>query len=385
MSTPHSLEPPPHRAPGAGNEINLIEWLIASAKRKKLVFGLPILFAICAALLSLSKPNIYKATTTILPSQQSQSNGMAALNHLVGLAGSTPGVLNIRIPPDLYISMLRSDTVAENLIRRFNLRKGYGTDTFEATRQVLGNNSTIHTGSDGLIAITVRDKDPKRAAQIANAYADELVKLTKRLALTEASHRRLFYERRLQDTKAKLAEVEVELKSANKGAIPVDGRGRAVLEAAARLRAQIAAKEIELAAMQAFVTVNNQEYTRGHQEIGALRADLARLEASSIQKQSEKQATDGGLRILHDLKYYGMLHELLAQQFEAARIDEAKDSSAIQVLDKAVEPERSLEPKRVPAVLLSAVIGLFIAIFWVLLFDVIKLGELLRGRVEKGA
>lgn len=289
--------------------------------------------------------------------------------------------MNIRIPTELYISMLKSRTVADNLIRQFDLQKAYGVGSLDAARQVFERNSRISTGKDGLIVIDVEDTDPKRAALIANAFVDELIKVTKKMTLTEASHRRVFYERRLQSLQDELAEAEIALKSA-KGTPDmsgIDGKARTLAETAARLRAQISAKEIQLGVMQAFVTVRNQEYNRGQQEIGAMRAELARLEDGNFFENSVGKASTHvrpeNIRVLHNVTYYQMLHDLLAKQYEAARIDEAKDPSIIEVLDKAVEPERSIKPKRSGMILSGAIFGLLIAVFWVLIFEVIQIGK----------
>jgi uncharacterized protein involved in exopolysaccharide biosynthesis len=389
MNGPDSPKLQEKQATAARDEITLFDLLIAFAKRKKLVLGLPVLFAACATVASLFLPNIYKATSKILPSQQNQSSAAAMLNQLGGFAGSTPGALTIRIPTELLISMLKTNTVADNLIQRFNLQRAYGVDSLDATRQVLIRNTRITSGKDGLIAIEVEDKDPKRAAQVANAFVDEILKLTKRMALTEASHRRLFFERRMQSLKDQLAEAEVALKSAQ-GARDVtanDRKAREVAERMARLRAQISAKEIQLGAMQAFVTFNNQEYIRGQQEIGAMRAEVARLESEgSVVRGSEgkfeTQGRPNDIRMLHDVVYYRMLHDLLAKQYEEARIDEAKDASIIEVLDKAVEPERNIRPKHAMIVLTSTLFGLLIAIFWVLLVDLVQIGKR-PGEAEK--
>jgi tyrosine-protein kinase Etk/Wzc len=389
MMAPNSPKPQEQQFPMAADEMNLIDFLIAFAKRKKLLLGLPVLFAACATLASLSMPNIYRATTKILPSQQNQSSAVAMLNQLGGFAGITPGALSIRIPTELFISMLKSRTVADNIIHRFDLQKEYGVDTLDATRQILARNTKITSGKDNLIAIEVDDNDPKRAAQIANAFVDEILKLTKRMTLTEASHRRVFIERRLQSLKDQLAEAEVAFKSVQgaRGMSGGDGKARELAERAARLLARISAKEIQLGAMQAFVNVNNQEYNRGQQEIGAMRAELARLESGGLvvrgsEGSLEAQAWPDGIRILHDVKYYQMLHDLLAKQYEAARLDEAKDASIIEVLDKAVEPERHIKPERSKKVLGAALFGLLIAIFWVLIVDLVQIGKR-PGEVEK--
>jgi tyrosine-protein kinase Etk/Wzc len=365
------------------NKINLIDWFIALVRRKKLVLGLPILFAMCAALASLAIPNAYKANAKILPSRQIQSSAAAMLNQLGGFAGTTIGAFHIVIPIELYIGMLKSSTVADNLIQRFELKKVYGTVDRDATRNVLAGKSQIKLGKDGLIVIEVEDKDPRRAAEIANGYVDELLKVAKRMALTEASHRRQFYERALQTTKDKLAEAEFALKykSANTGDKKAESQYRAIAETAARLRAQISAKEVQLGAMQAFVTVNNQEFIRGQQEIGAMHAELTRIERENPaleglgSRAQEPAIASDSIAVLHDAKYYRMLYELLGKQYEAVRLDEAKDSAIIEVMDNAVAPEASFKPNRKVFVLAAAMFGLLAAMIGVLLFDVIRIGQ----------
>jgi tyrosine-protein kinase Etk/Wzc len=380
MNGPDSPKLQEKQVTAARDEITLIDLLIAFAKRKRLVLGLPVLFAACAALASLFVPNVYKATTQILPSQHYQSSAAAMLNQLGGFAGSTPGALTFRIPTELLISMLKSRSVADNLIQRFDLQREYGLDSLDATRQILMRNTRITSGKDGLIAIDVEDKDPKRAAQIANAFVDEVLKLTKNMTLTEASHRRAFFERRLQSLNDQLAEAVVAFKSLQGARTGSDSKAREVAELAARLRAQISAKEMQLGAMQAFVTIDNQEYIRGQREIGAMRADLARLEngSSEIRGRRGKAGVEvwpDHIKILHDVRYYQALHDLLERQYEAARLDEAKDHSIIEVLDEAVEPERNIRPNRAMIVLFPTLLGLLIAIVWVLFVDIIRIGK----------
>jgi tyrosine-protein kinase Etk/Wzc len=365
--------------PVAEGETGLLDWLIVLAKRKKLVLGLPALFAIFAIAITLVMPNIYKATAKILPPQQSQSSAAAILSQLGGLAGAAGGAIGIKNTNDMYVGMLRSRTIGDNLIQRFDLKKVYDVDLLEKARKELAINTHIATGKDGLIAIEVEDIDPKRAAQIANAYIEELLKLTNTLAVTEASQRRLFFERQLQATKDKLAELEIGLKGAldTTGVVSVDSQSRAMLETIARLRAHISAKEIELGAMQAFVTIHNQEYKRSQQELSSMRAELAKLEngtpvAQKQGEQAEKQVGLDNIKLLRDVKYYQMLYELLSKQYEIARLDEAKDSSIIQVLDKALEPERKFKPKRAVIVEMSALLGFFLAIIWAFVSEALE-------------
>src|SRR5712692_4917936 len=174
------------QSPPADDEVSLLDLLIFLAKHKRLVLGVPFVVAIAAAIVSLLMSNIYTGTTRILPPQQSASAATALLNQLSGvlggLGGAAGGALGIRNPNDLYVGMLKSRTVADNLISRFELGKVYDEGYLSNTRKRLEKETTITAGRDGIITVEVDDKDPKRAADLANAHVDELTKLTKVLA-----------------------------------------------------------------------------------------------------------------------------------------------------------------------------------------------------------
>jgi uncharacterized protein involved in exopolysaccharide biosynthesis len=267
--------------------------------------------------------------------------------------------------------MLRSRTIADNLISRFDLRKVYDETLLSNVRTSLEKLTVVTAGRDGIIAIEVSDKDPKRAADLANAYVDELKSLTRVLAVTEASQRRLFFEQQLIQAKDNLSAAEMSARQGlQKGGIAqVDAHGRSMIEVTARLRAQISAKEVQLGAMRTFAAEANPELQRTQQELEALRRELARVEGSSPLGSGGN--VDGGrssgldnLGRLRDVKYYEFLYELLAKQYELAKVDEAKDSTIIQVLDKAIEPDRRSSPKRTLIVLLTTIIALIASILW---------------------
>ena len=258
------------------DEISLLDLLIVLAKHKKLILGLPFLAALLAAGISLLLPNIYTGTTKILPPQQTQSSAAAMLAQLGGLAGGAGGALGIKNPNDLYIGMLKSRTLGDNLIQRFELQKVYEAKTMFDTRKAIDANTKIASGKDGIITIDFDDKDTKRAAAVANAYVEELYKLTQTLAVTEASQRRLFFEKQLTLAKDSLANAEVALRQTQErtGLIKLDDQGRAIIESVARMRAEIAAKEVQLGAMRTFATKNNPDYVLLVQQLGGLRAQL---------------------------------------------------------------------------------------------------------------
>jgi uncharacterized protein involved in exopolysaccharide biosynthesis len=350
------------------DEVSLFRLLIVLAKHKKLVIGLPFAAAVVSCALSFALPDEYKATTKLLPPQQAQSGAAAMLSQLGGAAaGLAGGLAGLKSPNDLYIGMLKSRTVADNLIAKFNLKSVYDTDSQEKARKKLEDETTISAGKDGLITIEVENKDKKLVAKIANSYVDQLFTLTKVLAVTEASQRRVFFERQLELAKNNLAEAEMSLKSAldTHGVISVDTESRAILETVGRLRAQISAKEIELSSMRAFLTENNPSFRKTEEELSSLRAELSKLENGRPQQSVNGEGNQAGLKnikLLRDVKYNQMLYELLAKQYEVARLDEAKEPSIIQVLDPAVDPERKSKPKRALLVLISTLFAVLAGI-----------------------
>lgn len=359
------LEVPKVRV-SANNESSTFDLLIVLVKFRRVVIGAPLVAAIISTLVSMMMPNVYQSTTKLLPPQQAQSGAAALLSQLGGMSSLAAGVAGIKNPNDLYIGMLSSRTVADRLISNFGLTKVYDSDSQEETRKELASNTIINSGKDGLITITVEDVNKKLAMQLANGYVDELRQLTKKLAVTEAGQRRMFFEQQLELAKNNLATAEIKLKSAlnTHGVTSVDAESRALVETVARMRAQVSAKEIQLGAMRAFVTPSNPAYQQVQQELSSLRAELSKLENGRPNSGNTKESsgsTQGleNIRTLRDVKYYQMLYELLAKQYEVARLDEAKDASLIQVLDQAVEAERKSKPRRAVIIILSSLFALF--------------------------
>jgi uncharacterized protein involved in exopolysaccharide biosynthesis len=360
------------------DELSLLELLITLLKRKKAILLTTVAGAALSVGISLVLPNVYQATATLLPPQQQQSGAAAMLSQLSGLAGAAGGVAGIKNPSDLYIGMLKSRTIADHIVKRFDLKKVYDVDSQELARQQLAANTDFTSGKDGLIVIQVEDRNQKLVADLANAYTAELLDLTKVLAVTEAGQRRLFYERQLNSTKDSLAKAEAALKGNldAQGMMSVETEGKAVLETVGRLRAQVSAKEIELNAMRPFVTPTHPDFRRVEEELVSLRQELANLQNGRRESQPASGTAASGpqglenFQRLRDLKYYQTLYELLAKQYEIARLDEAKNPGVVQVLDPAVQPERKFKPKR-SLIVLGSTLGAFVlACIWALMSEV---------------
>lgn len=210
--TSHSVVAQPRQADD--DEINLLDLLIVLAKHKKMIIGVTFVAALLAVGIALLMTNIYTGTTKILPPQQSQSSASALLNQLGGLAGMTgitSGSLGIKNPNDLYVAMLKSRNITEKIAKRFDLQKVYEQETLTGTLKALEGSTSITTGKDGVITVEVDDKDPQLAANMANAFIEELDKLMQTYSLTDASQKRTFFEQHLRQAKNKLTDAELVL------------------------------------------------------------------------------------------------------------------------------------------------------------------------------
>lgn len=358
---------------GAGinddDEISLLDLAIVLAKHKRLIIGFPAVVATLAVIVSLMITPQFTATAKMLPPEKSQGASalMAQLGGLAGLAGGAAGIKN---PNDLYIGMLKSRTLQDAMIRRFDLMAFWKADLESSARDQLTGMSNITSGKDSIITIEVTDQDPKRAAEMANAYIDELYKLTKSIATTEASRRRLFFEQQFQQAKDQLAAAEMAARQGLErgGIVKVDDQGRTMVETSARLRGQITVKEVQIGAMQSFAAPGNPELRMAQQELAVLKSELARTEGENAGKTkvSRSEGIQGfeNLNLLRDLKYFETIYELLAKQYEMAKLDEAKDSAIIQVMDAAIPPDRKSKPKRTSIVILATLAAGFVAILF---------------------
>lgn len=372
--SPPTVPPSPGADPQAAglddDEISLLDLALVLARHKKLILGLPAVAAMTSIVVSLLLPNIYTATTRILPPQQTQSTSAAMLAQIGNLAGLAGGSGAAKNPNDLYIGMIKSRTVADNIIKRFDLNRVYEQKYQSGVRAALEGATRAAAGKDGIISIEVDDRDPKRAADIANAYVDELFQLTKVLAVTEASQRRLFFERQVEQAKENLARAEGSTREAlqKTGLVQVEAHGRALAESSARLRAQISIGEVQVGAMRAFASVQNPDLIRKQQELDAMKRELARLEGAREKDRggpkSDNGTTSESLQQLREMKYREATYELLAKQFEIAKIDEAKDSAIIQVMDRAIEPDLKSKPRRGLIVILSTLAAGILAVLW---------------------
>lgn len=344
-------------------QLSVLDLLLLIAKNARLLVLGPLLVGLAAFAVAFVIPPTFTATTRILPPQQRQNSvAMLAsqLGSLSGLAGAVG--LSLKNPADTYVALIKSRTVADHLIARFNLLKVYDEKYLEEGRKELEKSTTVKTGKDGLITIEVDDENPKRAADLANAYVDELYKLTASLAITEAQERRVFFEKQLKQTHDNLRNAELALSQTGAGENLIKSAPQALVETIARLRAQVTAQEIRISTMRSFLTESSPEFQLAQRQLTSLRDQLSQAERDQPIKGDTNQ---NYLNRFREFKYQETLFELMAKQYELARLDEAREGTVIQVVDVALPPERKSKPKRVLIASISALLAVLILLLYV--------------------
>ena len=366
-----------------GREMDGVDLLLVLSRHKRTIMAATVAAGVLAAIIALLLPKMYTATTVILPPQQSQSAATAMVGQIGMLSGISGTDLGLKNPSDLFVALLRSRSVQDGIVKQFDLRRVYWVKEYEDARKKLNSRSDIASGDEGLISIGVSDRDPQRAAELANAYVDQLRALNQNLAVSEAAQRRLFYQEKLDSEREDLSRAELGLKQAEDktGLIQPDAQGRAIINAVAATRAQVGIKEVQLQAMRTYATANNPDVKRAEQELAGLRGQLARLERSTgelgngnleIPTRRLPEVELDYIRRSRDLKYHEALYDFLTKQLEAARIDEAKEAVVVQVVDKAVAPQKKSGPHRTVIVLVTAAMVFLLSCFWALLSEAVQ-------------
>lgn len=348
-------------------EINLLELLHVLVKRKMLVIKICTFAVVAAVVYSLALPNIYSATAKVLPPQKEGGGGLSALlqGQAGGLAALATGGLGGG--SDLYVGILKSRSVTDAIIKRPDIAPGFADTTLDEARIKLRGAVKIQAGKDGIISITADDREPKRSALLANAFVEELGKITVRLNLSKAGTEREFLEKRLVLVRKDLKAAEDDLKgfSQSNRVVQVDSQAKASIEAIARLKGELATKEVQLAVLRTKQTEQSPEVKAVLSSIRQLRSELSTLSGSGGSSEgipSIGSVPGVGLeysRKLRDLKTQEAIFEQLTKQYEMVKINEAKDSTSFQVLDEAVVPINKSKPKRSQIVLMSTLVAFF--------------------------
>ena len=318
----------------------------------------------------------YKAMTLVLPPDQS-NNTLSMLSAATGSSGipaSALAAFGMKKPTDLYVALMSSPGVEDDVIQRFGLQQLYGKKYLSQARKKFESNAQVKADEkSGLISVSFIDRDPNRAAQIANGVIDSFDQLSSHLAITDAARRRLFFEKEVSQTKQNLTSSEDTLRDTIKktGMLEPEGNARAMIAYQAQLRAEIAAKTVELQSRQVYLSDENPEVQTLLRERQALEAQADALDRSTNGDASDSKymASDASLaylRNLREVRYNEALLELLLKNLELAKLDEAREGSLVQVVQSATPPDMKYGPHRSIFLACGFIIGLLLSAAWVL-------------------
>ena len=359
------------------DEISLLDLLQTIAENLRLLILGPLLVGLTALGVSFLVTPTCTAKTSFLPPQQQNSMAAAMLNSLGALGGLAGAAAGIKNPADQYVAFMKSVTLQDALIDRFELMARYEAEYRTSARKTLEDNSRIASGKDGIITVEVDDTDPQLAADMANAYVTQLETLMSRLAVTEAQQRRQFFESQLETTKQKLTEAEIALSQTGVSSDVLKSAPATAIAGVAELQAQVTAQEVRLGAMRGYLAETAPEFKQALTALASLRAQLAKQSQGARPGTPRADGSSGGARDdyiarYRDFKYQETLFELFARQFEMAKLDESREGATIQVIDPATAPELKSKPKKALIAVLATLATGFLLLLWVFVRQALK-------------
>ncbi|WOB08079.1 Wzz/FepE/Etk N-terminal domain-containing protein [Piscinibacter gummiphilus] len=368
-----------------GPAISLVDLLTWVGEGKRLIGTVTGMVVVLALVLAFMLDPVFTARTTLLPPSAQQPSASAAALAALGSLGGLAGGITAKTPDELYVNLLKSDTVQRTLATRFDLYKRYKVDTYEVMRTTMPRYVRISSDKkSGVITLEVDDRDPKFSADLANAYSAELTKLLSRLAVSEAQQRRVFFDQQLKETKENLVKAEQALRTVQEksGMIVLDQQAEAIIKAVAELKTKIIEREVRLKVMRTSTTAQNPDVQLLMSELSALRGELARMESSVPATAKAASAAGGGIdipigklpaaaidyvRAAREVKFQETMLASMLRQYEVAKLDEAKEGPALQQVDVAQPPDRKSKPSRALIVLGAALAALLLSSFFVIL------------------
>ena len=365
----------------APDEIDLLDYLEVVLKRRKLIAKITAAAFVLSIIVSLLLPKIYSATALVIPPSQDQGMIGLMLGQMGGGMVNTIGdILGKGTTADQYVGILRSEAIKDTIIDRFKLMDVYDKDYRLDTYDKLDKMTDITAGKkDGIISITVEDKDPKRAAAMANTFVDELSKLTARISQTGSGQNRAFYEERLAKAKVDLEKAGEAVKSfqARNKTLDIGDQAKASIEGVAMLRGQLAAQEVQLTSYRSYLTDSSREVIALKASIAGIKRQIAELEGKGKASAIPSLGTVPSLgqeymRLMRDFKIQETLVELLTKQYEMTRLREANDISGLQVIQQATVPDKKTKPKRTLIVIGSTFFAFFVGVFLSFLLEYVE-------------
>ncbi len=346
----------------------LIKTLIAW---RKLIISCTLITAIAMAVISMFLPKWYSAATSVLPPETKGNVSMYSdivQSLQIPLFGPTP--LSSQ-PATIYINILTSRKIGEQIIQEFDLRRIYKVKLMSKALERLHSHSTFMLLENGLLIIKFEDKDPEQAAAIANRYAELLDEFNQATNVSRASKTKEFIERQLEIRSGLLERAEEDLRrfQEENEALELSEQVRSTLNVMSGLTGQAIALEVELEILAQYASKSSDEYISKkkrydeiNEQLKKFKVDTARDEEDIVRSffptlDKVPQVTLDLLRLTRRVKIEETVYELLIREYEKVRIEEARDTPTIQVLDKATPPKLRSRPKRKFLVIVGGLIG----------------------------
>jgi capsule polysaccharide export protein KpsE/RkpR len=347
--------------------------------------------AAASVLIAVLIPSRFASTTRLMPPDSAQGQGLAMFAAAAGrLGGNLASIgnelLGLKTSDDLFAGVLLSRTVQDDLITKFDLRKVYGVRRWVDARKELTRDTDIGIDrKSGILTIQVTDSDPKRACAMTQEYVAQLNTVVTQLNTSSAHRERIFLEERLTEVKQELEAAEKEFSqfASKNGAIDIKEQGKAMVEAAALLEGQLIAARTELQGLRQIFTDNNVRVRSMQARVNELELQIRKMGGTASTAENAASPDNAVYPSIRKLPLLGVTYadlfrhtkveeavfETLTQQYELAKVQEAKEVPSVKVLDPADVPEKKVYPPRTLLVLTGTFLALAAGVLWVLLSD----------------
>jgi uncharacterized protein involved in exopolysaccharide biosynthesis len=361
--------------------------------RRRLFLQMTVIGLVVATLIAFLIPKSYTSTTQLMPPDTQSASGMAMMAAFAAKGGNGLGsmagdLLGLKTTGALFVGVLRSQTSEDRVIQEFDLRKVYGKRLVADARAKLDENTSVSEDrKSGIITISVTDRSAQRAAGLANAYVNELNSLVTDLSTSAAHRQRVFLEERLKVVKQDLDNASNQLAqfSSRNNTLDIEQEGKAMLDVAATIAGQMVAAQAQLEGLRRIYTDNNPRVQASLARVEELRKQLQRLGGVNSKPSEgadtiQSSPSDMPYPSIKNLPLLGVkyadyyrrakiqetVYELLTQQYELAKMEEAKETPSVKVLDPGTIPEKKSFPPRLSIMLMGAFLGFALSVVWVL-------------------
>ena len=368
-------------------ELSLLDIFMTLWRRKWLIIFLSFIFGCFGIYRAFTSPFIYRAECRITPPSSGRSGGFLA--QLGGLA-DIMGFSATASTGQMMIGILQGNSVVDTIIDRFNLMERYKQEIrLQARSATLRNLEATEDAKSGIISIAFLDRSPDIAADIANAFVDELQNKLRELSVRDAQQKRNFFESQLLQAQQELNTAENDLINyqRSRGLVSFNAQASAILASINSLRNRIASKNVEISTLSSYARRDNPRLRLAQSELEAMTKELRKLEEEQQKTDSYGRNVSADLlssigqmpemsiehqKLVRALQFANTKYDTMLRQYENARLSEANDISTVQIIDPAMPPDYKYLPRRARIIILSGMAGFALGVFWAFLADHVK-------------